>query len=52
MQKHQCTVCGYLYDPEKGDPDQGIAPGTAFTDLPDNWVCPQCGAVKEEFKPV
>ena len=52
MRKFQCALCGYLYDPEKGDPDQDIAPGTAFQDLPDNWVCPQCGAAKEEFQPV
>jgi rubredoxin len=48
--KYQCTICGYIYDPEKGDPDSGIAPQTPFEDLPDTWVCPQCGAAKDDFK--
>ena len=47
-----CKVCGYIYDPEVGDPDQGVAPGTAFEDLPDTWVCPECGMGKDEFEPV
>lgn len=46
MQKYKCTVCGYIYEPEKGDPDSGIKPGTPFEELPDNWVCPVCGADK------
>jgi flavin reductase (DIM6/NTAB) family NADH-FMN oxidoreductase RutF/rubredoxin len=50
MKKYECTVCGYVYDPEEGDPDSGIAPGTAFEDLPDDWVCPICGASKEDFR--
>jgi rubredoxin len=50
MDKYKCTVCGYIYDPEKGDPDSGVAPGTAFEDLPDDWVCPVCGAGKEDFE--
>ena len=50
MEKYRCTVCGYLYDPEKGDPDSDIAPGTAFADLPDDWVCPVCGASKDAFE--
>jgi len=45
-----CTVCGYVYDPEKGDPDSGIAPGTPFKKLPEDWVCPICGANKTLFK--
>ncbi len=49
MDKYVCEVCGYVYDPEKGDPDNGIAPGTKFEDLPDDWVCPVCGASKEAF---
>ena len=49
--KYVCTVCGYVYDPEKGDPDGGIAPGTAFEDIPDDWVCPVCGASKSDFEP-
>jgi rubredoxin len=49
MEKYRCQVCGYLYDPVKGSPSQGIKPGTRFEDLPDNWVCPECGAPKSEF---
>ncbi len=52
MKSYRCTVCGYIYDPEKGDPDNGVEPGTAFEDLPDDWVCPVCGASKDEFEPV
>lgn len=52
MTKYECEPCGYVYDPAEGDPDNGIAPGTAFEDLPDDWVCPICGADKSEFKPV
>ena len=52
MQKYQCDVCGWIYDPEIGVPDDGIKPGTAFKDLPDNFVCPECGASKDEFSPV
>lgn len=50
MQKWRCTICGYVYDPAEGDPDSDIAPGTAWEDLPDDWVCPQCGAAKEDFE--
>ena len=50
MDKYVCTVCGYVYDPEKGDPDGGIAPGTKFEDIPDEWVCPLCGASKSDFE--
>jgi flavin reductase (DIM6/NTAB) family NADH-FMN oxidoreductase RutF/rubredoxin len=49
--KFKCTVCGYIYDPAAGDPDSGIAPGTAFADLPDDWVCPVCGVGKDQFEP-
>ena len=52
MQKYECTVCGYIYDPEQGDPDSGIKPGTAFEDIPDDWSCPQCGATKSDFEPI
>jgi rubredoxin len=52
MKKYQCTVCGYIYDPEAGDPDSGVAPGTDFKDIPDDWVCPVCGAGKEDFEPM
>jgi len=47
--RYVCTVCGYVYDPAKGDPDSGIAPGTRFEDIPDSWVCPVCGAAKSQF---
>lgn len=50
MEKWECTACGYIYDPEKGDPENGINPGTPFEDLPDDWVCPQCGVGKEFFQ--
>jgi Rubredoxin len=50
MNKYTCSICGYVYDPEKGDPDSGIAPGTSFEDLPDDWVCPICGASKDDFE--
>ena len=49
MKKYVCEPCGYEYDPAVGDPDNGIAPGTAFEDLPEDWVCPICGMGKEEF---
>ncbi len=49
MDKYVCDVCGYVYDPEIGDPDGDIEPGVAFTDLPEDWVCPLCGAPKEDF---
>lgn len=52
MAKYKCTVCGYIYDPELGDPDGGIKPGTPFEKLPDDWVCPVCGAAKSEFEKV
>ena len=49
MKKYVCDVCGYVYDPAIGDPDNGVAPGTAFEDIPDTWVCPDCGATKADF---
>lgn len=49
MKKFRCEVCSYIYDPEVGDPDNGIAPGTAFEDLPEDWVCPLCAEGKEVF---
>lgn len=51
MKKYVCSVCGYVYDPEKGIPEEGIKPGTAFEDLPDTFVCPVCGVGKEDFEP-
>jgi flavin reductase (DIM6/NTAB) family NADH-FMN oxidoreductase RutF/rubredoxin len=51
MKKYKCTVCGYIYDPAKGDPDGGIAPNTPFEKLPDDWTCPVCGASKDQFEP-
>jgi flavin reductase (DIM6/NTAB) family NADH-FMN oxidoreductase RutF/rubredoxin len=50
--KFKCSVCGYIYDPEKGDPDNGISPGTAFEALPADWVCPVCGVGKDQFEPL
>ncbi len=52
MEKWRCTICDYVYDPELGDPDNGVEPGTAWEDLPDDWVCPDCGADKDVFEPV
>ena len=51
MKEYVCTVCGYVYDPEAGIPEGGIEPGTAFEDLPDDWVCPECGVGKDQFSP-
>jgi rubredoxin len=51
MDKYVCTVCGYVYDPEQGDPDNGVKPGTKWEDVPDDWECPVCGASKYEFEP-
>jgi rubredoxin len=50
MKKYLCTVCGYIYDPAKGDPDNNIAAGTLFDSLPDNWTCPECGVGKDSFE--
>lgn len=52
MDKWRCIPCGYEYDPAKGDPENNVKPGTAFEDLPDDWVCPMCGAGKQEFEKV
>ena len=52
MKKWECTVCGYIYDPAQGDPENGVKSGTAFEDIPADWVCPECGAPKEDFEPV
>lgn len=52
MAKYECTLCGWIYDPEVGDPDGDIEPGTAFKDLPEDWVCPECGAGVEDFEKV
>ena len=52
MQKYECIACGYIYDPEQGDPDNGVKPGTAFADVPEDWVCPLCGVGKDQFEPV
>ena len=50
MEKWECMVCGYVYDPAQGDPDHGVAPGTKFEDIPESWVCPECGVSKENFR--
>ncbi len=50
MKKYKCTVCGFIYDPALGDPDGGIAPGTPFEEIPNDWSCPICGATKDDFE--
>ena len=52
MKKYRCTGCEWIYDPPVGDPDGGIAAGTAFEDIPEDWVCPLCGVGKDQFEPV
>lgn len=52
MAKYKCILCNYVYDPEEGDPDNGVLAGTPFEDIPDDWVCPLCGATKDEFEKV
>jgi rubredoxin len=52
VMKYRCILCGYIYDPAVGDPENGVAPGTAFKDVPETWVCPDCGAGKDQFEPV
>ena len=52
MQKYECQACGYIYDPQVGDEDNGVKPGTALENLPEDWECPLCGASKDEFEPV
>lgn len=52
MKQYECVACGYIYDPAQGDPDNGIEPGTAFEDIPEDWLCPVCGVPKSEFEPV
>ncbi len=49
MQKYVCDLCGYVYDPAKGDPDNGVEPGTSWEDIPSDWLCPECGAGKDQF---
>ena len=52
MDKYKCLICGYIYDPALGDPDNGIKSGTSFQTIPDSWVCPVCGAPKSEFEKI
>ena len=52
MKKYQCQICGYIYDPAQGDPDNGVPPGTPFEKLPTEWVCPICGATQHQFTPM
>jgi len=52
MKSYRCVICDYIYDPALGDPDSGIAAGTLFEDLPDDWVCPICGADKSNFEEI
>jgi rubredoxin len=51
MQEWRCIICQYIYDPAAGDPDNGVPPGTSFEDVPENWLCPLCGAGKDMFEP-
>lgn len=51
MQSYVCGICGYVYDPAVGDPDNGVEPGTPWENVPDDWVCPVCGADKDNFSP-
>ncbi|MDR3074058.1 MAG: rubredoxin [Deltaproteobacteria bacterium] len=51
MKKQVCTLCGYVYDPAEGDPDSGIKPGTPWENVPEDYVCPVCGAGKGDFEP-
>jgi rubredoxin len=51
MKSFTCVICGYTYEPAEGDPDNNVAPGTSFESVPGDWVCPQCGADKDEFQP-
>lgn len=50
MKAYMCVVCGFIYEEEKGLPAEGIAPGTPWGDIPDDWVCPECGAAKDDFE--
>jgi len=52
MQKYECSVCGYIYDPAKGDPTQRVDPGTPFDQLPEGWTCPECGVGADRFEPL
>jgi rubredoxin len=52
MDRYRCLICDYMYDPEAGDPENGVAPGTAFEDLPADWVCPLCGADQSNFEKI
>ena len=52
MSKWECTICGYIYDPDEGDPEAGIEKGTSFEDHPDDWVCPICGVTKDQFEKI
>jgi rubredoxin len=50
MDKWVCVICGYVYDPAEGDPDNGVDPGTVWEDVPSDWLCPICGASKDDFE--
>jgi rubredoxin len=52
FRKYECIVCGYIYDEAEGAPDDGIAPGTLWADVPEDWLCPDCGVGKEDFEPI
>lgn len=50
--RYRCTICAHVYDPAQGDPDSEIQPGTPFENLPESWVCPECGAMKADYEPM
>jgi rubredoxin len=50
MNRYRCHVCGHIYDPKEGDPTQGIPPGTPFEDLPETWICPECGSPRNQYE--
>ena len=52
MKKYVCDICGYIYDPKEGDPDNGVKAGTSWENVPEDWVCPACGAPKDQFSPM
>jgi len=52
MGKYICDICGYIYDPDAGDPNNGVEAGTPFGDIPDDWLCPECGVGKDNFSPL
>ncbi len=52
FKKYECVICGHIYDEAEGDPDSGLAPGTRWADVPEDWMCPDCGVGKDDFEPL